>query len=106
MLTALVAIAPRATETLAGLAASVKFCTGFTVKVIVLVCAGCVGLVPVTVLLPDPAWLCSKREGQRAAVTGRRGGIECRSHSSRQSLAVKLTLAVKFARTMLWCWWL
>jgi hypothetical protein len=55
ILIALVTAAPRATDTLAGVAVTVKFCAGFTVNVIVVVRGGCVPLVPVTVTVATPS---------------------------------------------------
>src|SRR4030095_3735514 len=54
MLIALVAKAPRATDTVAGFAAMVKFCAGFTVKLMT-VFAETLPLVPVTITVVNPS---------------------------------------------------
>jgi hypothetical protein len=54
MLIVLVTIAPRAIDTLPGVAVSVKFCAGLTVKVIDAVTGGSVPLAPVTVTVAGP----------------------------------------------------
>jgi predicted cation transporter len=102
MLITLLTVPLRATDTLAGMAPRVKFCGGFTVKLIDVICGGSVPLVPVTVTVAGPSVAVLEAVkvnkllfavvdvGLKAAVT-----------PVGNPLALKATLALKLTRVML-----